>query len=271
MSILEIFSHKNWLLLKAMVSSDFKLRYKQSMLGYLWSVLKPLMLFGVMYVVFIHFLRFGDSVPHFSVGLLLGIVMWNFFSETTSGGLNAVVGHGDLLRKIKFSKYIVVVSAATSALINLGISFVVVMLFALANGVHFTWSALLIIPIFVELFFLALGVAFFLGAAYVYFRDLSQIWEVVMQAGFYATPIIYPVSLVVTNAGEFIARLQLLLNPAAQIVQDARHVLIAPENVTVWENWPPYIAVIPVILSFLIFLGGLKFYTAKSKSFAELV
>ena len=254
MSILEIFSHKNWLLLKAMVSSDFKLRYKQSMLGYLWSVLKPLMLFGVMYVVFIHFLRFGDSVPHFSVGLLLGIVMWNFFSETTSGGLNAVVGHGDLLRKIKFSKY-----------------FVVVMLFALANGVHFTWSALLIIPIFVELFFLALGVAFFLGAAYVYFRDLSPIWEVVMQAGFYATPIIYPVSLVVTNAGEFIARLQLLLNPAAQIVQDARHVLIAPENVTVWENWPPYIAVIPVILSFLIFLGGLKFYTAKSKSFAELV
>lgn len=84
MKVNELFTRKNWLLLKAMVSTDFKLRYQQSILGYLWSVLKPLMLFAIMYLVFVRFLRFGADVPHFAVALLLGSVMWNFLAEATS-------------------------------------------------------------------------------------------------------------------------------------------------------------------------------------------
>ena len=90
MNITEIFTRKNRLLLKAMVSTDFKLRYQQSFLGYIWSVLKPLMLFTIMYLVFVRFLKFGADVPHFSVALLLGIIMWNFFNETTTGGMMVI-------------------------------------------------------------------------------------------------------------------------------------------------------------------------------------
>lgn len=275
MQILEIFSKKNWVLLKAMVSTDFKLRYQQSFLGYIWSILKPLLLFTVMYLVFVRFLRFGDSVPHFSVGLLLGITTWNFFAETTGGALGSVVGHGDLLRKIDFSKYVVVISSAMSALINFGLSFVVLILFAMVNGVQFRWTAVLILPLVVEMFFLSLGVGFFLSALYVSFRDLSPIWEVVMQAGFYATPIIYPLSMVVTNLGPHwgpIMSRWMLINPMAQIVQDARHVLIAPENPTIWQSFSnPVMGLIPVALSVLLFIGGVAFFTSRSKTFAEMV
>ena len=275
MNITEIFTRKNRLLLKAMVSTDFKLRYQQSFLGYIWSVLKPLMLFTIMYLVFVRFLKFGADVPHFSVALLLGIIMWNFFNETTTGGMMSIVGHGDLLRKIHFSKYVIVIASSMSAMINFGINFVVVVVFALINGVSLTWSWLLMVPLVLELYMLSLGIAFFLSAVYVNLRDLNPIWEVVMQAGFYATPIIYPISLITSKAGEYgliFARLDLILNPVAQIVQDARHVMISPANQTIWQ-WVdnPFLQCWPIILSVLIFLGGLKYFTVKSQYFAELV
>ena len=275
MNITEIFTRKNRLLLKAMVSTDFKLRYQQSFLGYIWSVLKPLMLFTIMYLVFVRFLKFGADVPHFSVALLLGIIMWNFFNETTTGVMMSIVGHGDLLRKIHFSKYVIVIASSMSAMINFGINFVVVVVFALINGVSLTWSWLLMVPLVLELYMLSLGIAFFLSAVYVNLRDLNPIWEVVMQAGFYATPIIYPISLITSKAGEYgpiFARLDLILNPVAQIVQDARHVMISPANQTIWQ-WVdnPFLQCWPIILSVLIFLGGLKYFTVKSQYFAELV
>lgn len=275
MNILEIFTKKNRILLKAMIGTDFKLRYQQSVLGYVWSVLKPLMLFTIMYLVFVRFLKFGADVPHFAVALLLGTVMWNFFNETTTGGMMSIVGHGDLLRKIHFSKYVVVIASSVSAMINFGINFVVVIIFAMINGVAPTVSWLLIFPILLELYVLALGIAFFLSAVYVNLRDLNPIWEVVMQAGFYATPIIYPISMISTNAGQYgpiIAKLDLILNPVAQIVQDARYVMISPANQSIW-TWgiPLPVALWPVVLSVLIFIGGLHYFTVKSKHFAELV
>lgn len=275
MKITEIFTKKNKILLKAMVSTDFKLRYQQSVLGYLWSILKPLLLFTIMYFVFVRFMRFGDDVPHFAVALLLGIVMWNFFNETTTGGMMSIVGHGDLLRKIHFSKYVVVIASSMSALINFGLNFIVVVIFMLLNGVHLTWSCLLIIPLLLELYILALGIAFFLSAVYVNLRDLNPIWEVVMQAGFYATPIIYPISMISNRGGMWgpiVAKFDLLLNPVAQIVQDARHVFVDPANVTIWQMEGNHvIALWPIVLSVLIFIGGVHYFTVKSKHFAELV
>ena len=122
-----------------MVSTDFKLRYQQSILGYLWSVLKPLMLFAIMYLVFVRFLRFGADVPHFAVALLLGSVMWNFLAEATNGGMTSVVGHGDLLRKILFPKITVTIASIMSALINFGINLIVMIFFILINGVHISF------------------------------------------------------------------------------------------------------------------------------------
>ena len=271
MEIKQLFSRKNWVLLKAMVSTDFKLRYQQSVLGYLWSILKPLMLFAIMYMVFVRFLKFGADVPHFAVALLLGTVMWTFFAEATSGGMMSVVGHGDLLRKIHFPQLTVTISAVMSALINFGINFSVVLIFSIINGVRIRWTALLLVPIFLELIILASGVAFFLGALFVNFRDLNPIWEVVMQAAFYATPIIYPVSLVVANAGPRIAH-AMLLNPMAQIIQDARYVLISDQYPVIWTSYTNHLLMIfPLLISIVIFIAGIVFFNSKSKSFAELV
>ncbi|MFZ2560182.1 MAG: hypothetical protein WAW91_00910, partial [Candidatus Nanoperiomorbaceae bacterium] len=106
----DLFSKRNRVLLKEMVKTDFKLRYQGSILGHLWSILKPLALFFVMYMVFVRFLKFGAGVPHFAMSLLLAMVMWQFFMETISQGMGSIVARGDLLRKINFPKVIVVIS-----------------------------------------------------------------------------------------------------------------------------------------------------------------
>src|SRR3990167_4499788 len=106
MKISNIFSRRNRILLRELVVTDFKLRYQGSALGYLWSLLKPLLLFAILYVIFVEFLRFGSDVEHFPLYLLLGIVLWGFFTEATNQGIQAIVSRGDLIRKINFPKYI---------------------------------------------------------------------------------------------------------------------------------------------------------------------
>ena len=193
-------SLKNWILLKELVKTDFKLRYQGSLMGHLWSILKPLMLFAVMYTVFIYFLRFGGDVPHFAVALLLGMVLWTFFTETTGMGLTSIVGRGDLLRKLSFPSQIIVVSVSINALINLVINLGIVLILGFINGVEISIYALPLIPLLlIELYALALGISFILSTLFVRFRDIGPIWEVFLQAGMYMTPIIYPISFVALN------------------------------------------------------------------------
>ena len=113
--MLDFFSQKNRILLREMVKTDFKLRYQGSLIGHLWSILKPLMLFTIMYLVFVRFLRFDDGTPHYAIGLLIGMVTWSFFSEATSMGMMSIVSRGDLLRKLNFSKEIIVISSVVGA------------------------------------------------------------------------------------------------------------------------------------------------------------
>lgn len=229
MKLSNIFNRRNRILLRELVVTDFKLRYQGSALGYIWSLLKPLMLFAIMYVVFVHFLRFGQGIEHFAVALLLAIVMWTFFTEATNQGMQAIVGRGDLIRKINFPKYIIVISGTLSALINLGLNLIIVFIFMLFDGVDFGWSALLFPFHVLVLYIFALSIAFFLGAAYVKYRDISHIWEVVLQALFYATPIIYPIQMVMSFS--MVAAQVLLLSPIAVIFQNARASLVGGENV----------------------------------------
>jgi ABC-2 type transport system permease protein len=259
------------ILLKELVKTDFKLRYQGSVLGYLWSVLKPLMLFAIMYLVFVHFLRFGEGIPHFAVSLLTGIVLWNFFAESTIQGMMAIVARGDLLRKINFPKYIIVISATISALINLLINLAVVLVFAVFNGVEFTWNVLLVPLIILELYVFSLAVAFLLSVLYVRFRDISHIWEVIMQAAFYFTPIIYPVSMIAVmnlTASKF-----MLLSPMAQIIQDVRYNLISQVGTeTIWNHIGNiFYSLIPILLVLVLFVVSVIVFKKNSKKFAEMV
>ncbi len=270
---MDLLSKKNRILLKELIKTDFKLRYQGSVIGYLWSILKPLMLFMIMYLVFIRFLRLGGDVPHFAVALLLANVIWSFFTEATSMGMVSIVTRGDLLRKLNFSKSIIVLSSVCGALINFGINLIVVLIFALINGVHIGWDAVFAIPLFFELFIMAWGVALLLATLYVKFRDIGQIWEVFLQAGMYATPIIYPLTFI-TNQGAkgVLAGKIIMLNPLAQIIQDLRYLLIDKANLTIWNlinHWWYYS--IPYVLPFVIFAIGLTVFNRSSKRFAEIL
>src|ERR1051326_2696130 len=130
-----IFTHKNWALLSELVRTDFKVRYQGSILGYAWSLLRPLLLFLILYVVFVQIIHVGkgSDISHFSIYLLLGIVMWSFFTEMTTLSLSTIVDHGDLIRKIRIPRWIIILSSSISALINLGLNLVVVLIFMIFN------------------------------------------------------------------------------------------------------------------------------------------
>ena len=270
MKLSNIFSRRNRILLRELVITDFKLRYQGSVLGYLWSLLKPLMLFAILYIVFVKFFKLGKEIEHYPVYLLLGIVMWTFFTEATAQGMSAIVARGDLIRKINFPKYIIVVSGTISALINLLLNLIIVFVFLIINGVDIRWSLLLLPINIAELYIFSLAIAFLLSAMFVKFRDISHIWEVVLQGAFYATPILYPVSMVVAVSP--IAAKVLMLNPVAQIIQDARYNTVTHQTVTVnslINN--PFIAAIPYVLVLLSILWASWYFKKSQKYFAENV
>lgn len=269
MNFENIFSRRNYILLRELVITDFKLRYQGSALGHVWSVLKPLFLFSILYVVFEKFLRIGKDVEFFSVYLLLGVVLWGFFVEATTQGLQSIVSRGDLIRKINFPKYIIVISGTVSALINLFINLIVVILFAVMNGVSFSWSALFAPLLMLELYVLSLSVAFLLSVINVRYRDVGYLWEVFLQAAFYATPIIYPIGMVLSQS-ELAAKI-IMLNPVSQIIQDLRHVLITPSTITLGDLVGAMYQPLPYILIIVIAILASMIFKRGQGRFAEYV
>jgi ABC-2 type transport system permease protein len=256
------------IILRQLVKTDFKLRYQGSALGYVWSLLRPLLIFLILYLVFTVFFPVSKGVPHYPVYLLTGIVLWNYFTEVTSGGVSAIVGKGDLLRKINFPKYVVILAGSFSALINLTLNGVVIAIFMIFGHVPITWSALLLIPLIIELFIISIAVAFLLSALFVRFRDVSYIWEVIMQGAFYGTPILYALQRVPHKYAKF-----LILNPVAQIIQDSRHALVTPYAETINQIYggDKFIWLIPIGLTALIAVGASTYFRRRSKYFAEEV
>jgi len=248
-----------------MVVSDFKVRYQNSVLGYLWSLLRPLFLFLILYIVFTKFLKVGKGIAHYPVYLLLGIVLWNFFLEATMISASSIVARGDLIRKISIPRYLVVVSSSFAAFINLAITFLVVIIFAFINGVYPAKSWIILPILIIELFALSLSIGFILSALFVKYRDVTYIWEVLMQAGFYATPILYSLSLLPLKYQKI-----LMLNPMAQIIQDSRWSLVSHSTITIWSlEKHKILMAIPIILVVSFILFAIPFFKSQSKYFAE--
>lgn len=260
-------------ILSQMVKTDFQLRYQGSFLGIAWSVLKPLLLFVVMYLVFVKFLRFTNGTPNYALSLLLGISLWNFFAEATGIGLSSIVARGDILRKVHFPPAIITVSATIGALISLGINLAVVLIFCFIRRVEFTWNVLWLPLNLLEYYLFTLGVTLIIATIDVYFRDIQHIWEVFMQVFFYGTPIIYPLEMITARAHNPLFAKLLLLNPVAQIIQDFRHNLIDPQATpTVWteyHHW--YYQMIPILLVFIILGIGIFVFNKHSHKFAEVL
>lgn len=254
-------------LLRRLVITDFKLRYQGSLLGYTWSLLRPLALFVILYIVFARFLKIGSDIPNYPIYLLLGIVLWNYFVEATTGSISAIVSSGDLIRKINFPKYVIILAGSFSALINLFLNLIVVGVFIFLSDIDLRPIAMLF-PLFIgELFIFSLAMAFFLSAVFVKFRDIGYIWDVLLQGAFYATPILYPLSLVPIGAAKI-----LILSPISQIIQDSRYILIYDGTLTIGSIFNSHIyRLIPVGIVLMSVVVASSYFRARSKYFAEEV
>lgn len=258
----------SFVLLKQLIKTDFKLRYQGSALGYVWSLLKPLAMFAVLYFVFAKFLKIGADIPYYPIYLLVGIVLWNYFTELTSGAIGSVVSKGDLIRKINFPKYVIVLASSASAVISLGFNSIIVVLFMIIFGADPSWGAIIAIPlVLAEITILGLGLGLLMSALFVRFKDIAYIWEVISQAMFYATPILYPITLI-----PIVAQKILILNPVAQAIQDLRHFVVTQEATQIQDiiSMEPA-RLIPVGAAIIIFISGILYFRKKSKYFAEEV
>jgi ABC-2 type transport system permease protein len=205
---------------RALAATEFKLRYFGSVLGYVWSVLRPLMLFGVLYLVFTHIVRF-TQVPHYPVVLLTAIVLFTFFAEATSGGLTSLVARENLIRKVAFPRAAIPVAVSMTSVANLGIGIVIVFAFALINGVTPSATWILFLGAVLVIVVLATALAVLLAVLYVRFRDVQPIWEVVLQLLFWGTPIFYTIQDVPESV-----RPIMMSSPLAASIQQARHWLV---------------------------------------------
>jgi ABC-2 type transport system permease protein len=218
-----------WRLSWVIAATDFKLKFFGSALGYLWQLMKPLMLFGVLFAVFTQVVDLSADVKFFATALLLGIVLFTFFRETTSGAVRILVDRENLVRKVEFPRLSLPVAVIITGLLNLGLNLVAVFVFLIIQGgePHVSWLEL---PLIIGAFtVLCLGLGMLLSAAFVKFRDVDPIWDVTTQALFYGSPIFYPLQTIHGAHAELIKRL-ILCNPLAAIIQQARHALIDPSH-----------------------------------------
>ena len=244
-------------LTRTLAVSDFKLRFFGSALGYFWQLMRPLLLFGVLYVVFTQAIKLGAEVKFFPVVLLTSIVLYTFFAESTSQAVTAVVDREQLVRKIQFPRLVIPTTTVVTASFNLGLNFLVILAFAIASGVrpHGSWVQ---VPLLIALLMaLAFGTATLLSALFVRFRDVKPMWDVALQMLLYGSPVIYAIETIDSTT----AREIIMLSPLAAILQQMRHALIDPSAPTAaavaggWERLmiPGAILVGLVILGYWYF------------------
>jgi ABC-2 type transport system permease protein len=214
------FANLTWLI----AITDYRLTYFGSALGYLWSLMRPLLLFGVLYLVFSQFLKFGDDIAHYPDLLLLNVVLFMFFSEATGQSVRAVLNRETLVRKMHFPRMVIPLSVVVTSMLNLAGNLVAVFAFILIDGVEPRWTWLLLPLLLIPLVMFTAGVSMILSSLYVTYRDIGPIWGVLTQLLFYATPVLYAIE-TVDPVG---LRRWLLANPLAAILQQARAWLIDP-------------------------------------------
>lgn len=258
-------------ILHVLASVDFKLKYAGSALGYVWSVLKPLMLFTVLYLVFGRVFHLGAISKYYPVSLLIGIVLFTFFGDATSMGMTSVVARESLIRKMSFPRLIIPASATLTAAITFSINLTVILGFLAWNEIVPRPEWILILPLLVELYIFAFGVSLILSTLFVRFRDIGQVWELALQLLFYASPIIYPVGYLPDWA-----RRIAFLNPFTQVMQDIRALVLyddlAPNRITAAVAFgSPAGRLIPIGITFAVLGLGLYLFKRNEPWFAERV
>lgn len=230
-------------LLWLIAATEFKRTYFGTVLGYLWSLCRPLLLFAVLLVVFTHVVKLGNAVPHYPVFLLLNIVLFGFFQEATNTSVGSVLSQEAVVRKTQFPRLVIPLAVVLTSVFNLALNLIVVFVFLLAFGISPMWTWLLLPVIALALFVLTTAVAMLLSALYPRFRDLGIIWAVCSTALLYATPVLYPLGHARGTIGELLA-----LSPLAPLFELTRKWVIQPSA-------PIEGGVLRIVVPILIFVG----------------
>jgi ABC-2 type transport system permease protein len=208
--------------------------------------------------------KLGDAIPHYPIYLLLGVMIFSFWGEATSVAMGSIAYKGDLIRKVYFPRMVLVISSTLTSLITFFLNMIVLAVFAYFTGVKIGFNIIPFTLLMLELYIFIMGVSFYLAALFVKYRDIGHIWQVGNQVLFYATPIVYPMTLVPDRYAKI-----MVLSPLTQIIQDARSALIGiPVSSTsqYWGgNWPSYLLVI------VIFITGYLLFQKMAAKFAEEV
>lgn len=259
-----------WRLAYTLASTDFKLKFFGSVLGYLWQLLNPLMLFGVLYLVFSIALNLDNGVQYFPVGLLLGIVLFSFFSEATNTAVRSLLMREPLVRKVDFPRLAVPLATVLTSVFNLALNLVAVLIFLVLAGAPVRWTWLLFPLVLFVLVVFTFGLAAMLSVAFVRFRDIEPIWSVVLQIAFYASGVFFTFDLIADQEhGQTIVDV-LLCNPFASILATARHVLIDPSWQAPWQAMSsPWLMAIPAGIVVGSVAAGLLLFRAQAPQVAE--
>ena len=252
-------------LARTLAVAEFKLRYLESKLSYLWTIAHPLAFFAILYVVFTNVGNFDKGIEDYPVILLTSVVLWTFFAESTSRAVWCMARHGDVLRKLRVPHAMIPLSVVLTSFFDLCMNLLAVLFFMVVSGIspRLSWLEL---PLLVALLgVLATGVALLVSSLYVRFRDVNQIWNIGRQGLFYASPIIY----VVTSAPENLEKLIASL-PIAAILTQARHAMVDPSAPTAADavggaEW----LLVPLGIVALTFAAGVWVFRRESPGIAE--
>ena len=252
-------------LLYLIAATDFKKHYFGTALGYLWSIARPLMLFGVLLAVFTQVFRLGSEVPHYPVLLLFNIVLFGFFQEATGAAVTSIVAQEGVVRKTQFPRLVIPLAIVLTSLFNLGLNLVVVFVFLLAFGVTPMWTWLLLPVVLALLMVLTIAVSLIVSSLYPRFRDLAIIWTVLSTVLFYASPVLYPLEKVPGTLRDVI-----LLNPLAPLLELARKWIVDPDAPGPAELAGGYAALLPAAAIFVaLCVVGLWVFKREAPRIAE--
>jgi ABC-2 type transport system permease protein len=263
-----------WALSLTIARNEFKLKFFGSALGYVWQVMRPLLLFGVLYVFFTKVSNpnlVEKGAKFYGAQLLGSVVLFTFFAEATAGAVRSVVDRENLVRKIQFPRMVIPVSVVLLALFNLGLNLIVVLIFALASGVHpmLSWLELpLIVAVLVAL---GMGVAMLLSSLFVHFRDIQPIWDVVSQILFYASPVIISIGTVRQKLGADSVLMHIYtLNPLVPIFQQFRHAMIFHGTLSAGQTMGSWLALLePLATVAALFVIGFVVFNRLARGIAE--
>lgn len=253
---------RNLSLARELAWTQFKLKYTGSVLGYLWSLLKPAMLFAVMYTIFV--VLFKQRANEFALQLLVGIVLFTFFTDCTSVAMGTIAGNAGLIQKASFPRIVLVVASSLTAAMTFVINFALIVAVATPLGhLHLSLRSLAVIPLVLQLYLLALGLSLLLSSVFVFYRDLGHIWEILTQVLFYASAVVYPATLIPVRF-----RRVFFINPMAQIIEDVRHGLVLTSVPTTANEVGAGVA-IPIAISIFFFIVGILVFRKLSPILAE--